>query len=164
MKITIAIFCCLLAGTALSQSNNAQNKKTLDSLDKIVIAEIITPAEAAAKDNGQDPNWADLTKKITDKYSAVQADRVVTKAQIYLYYGRNWPLFSTAIVHYTEKFEDKDDLKLMNTNAKFILQRSNSAEELRIASGWIKHAVDKEPANTAYQETYNAIQEKLKTL
>jgi len=157
MKATIFIFCCLVCSAAFSQ-----NKKTLDSLDKVVIAEIITPAQTTARQNGEDPDWQDLTKRIMEKYSAVQADRAVTKSKIYYYYNKDWQIFSTAIVHYTEKYEDREDFKLMNTNAKFILQHSNSPEELRMASSWIKHAVDKEPTNATYQQTYTAIQEKLK--
>ena len=143
----------------VSSLSYAQNKKSLDSVDKIIISQIITPAEQ--RDPGQEPQWTALTQQIKATYTDVQADRAVTKGQIYYYYGKNWPKFCAALVHYTEAYEDKDDLALMNKNANFILDRSTDPKELATALGWIKHAVDKEPSNEKYKATYDALAAKV---
>ncbi len=146
------LLCCLLA--------KAQTNKQLDSVDKIIIAQFITPAEQKAA--GQEPQWTAISQTIKASYSDVQADRAVTKAQIYYYYSKDWPKFSTAIVHYTNAYEDKEDFKLMNKNANFILAHSQNMEELKAALGWVQHAADKEPSNTDYQQTVAALKVKIK--
>jgi len=140
---------------------HAQDKKALDSIDKVVIAQIITPAEQQAARQNQPPAWDEMTKEITAKYSATEADRAVTKARIYFYYGKDWALFSAALVHYTTAYEDKEDLRLMNKNATYVLQHSTNPEEWKTARGWVKHAVDKEPSNATYKATYDALTEKI---
>src|SRR5258708_6561128 len=150
----------VLSGLLLVSSlSYAQNKKSLDSVDKIIINQIITPAEQ--HDPGQEPQWTALTQQIKASYSDVQADRAITKGQIYFYYGKNWPKFCAALVHYTEAYEDKNDLALMNKNANFILDRSTDPKELATALGWIKHAVDKEPSNEKYKTIYDALAAKV---
>jgi hypothetical protein len=140
-------------------SVKAQDKHALDSVDKLIISTIINPAEREA--NVDEPNWTAIGVQVRASYTEVQADRAITKAQIYYYYNKDWPKFSTAIVHFTNAYEDKDDLKLLNKNAGFILEHSTDQSELKAAQGWMKHAVDKEPSNTTYQETYKALTAKI---
>jgi hypothetical protein len=155
--VLMAVF---LTGTMLK----AQTKEEKNALDKKVIAEIVKPAQEQASQNNQAPDWDSLRKVISGKYNATEADRAITKAKIYASYGRDWPTFTAAIVHYTDAYEDKEDLNLMNKNANFILQQSNSADEVERAIAWMKHAVDKEPSSDDYKQTYQGLQAKLKGL
>jgi hypothetical protein len=139
--------------------SNAQDKKSLDSVDKVIISQIITPAEQ--HDPNQEPSWTALTLQIKASYSDVQADRAITKAQIFYYYNKSRPKFCAALVHYTVAYEDKEDLALMNKNANMVLDRSTDPKELATALGWMKHAVDKEPANEKFKTTYNALSAKV---
>jgi hypothetical protein len=138
---------------------SAQDKHALDSVDQAIIQNVITPAEQSAGD--EEPNWTALKQKILVSYSAVQADRVISKAEIYFYWTKNWPKFSTALVHYTEAYEDKEDLELMNKNAKMVLQWSKEPKEWAIAQRWIQHAVDKEPGNADYKATAEGLKAKI---
>ncbi len=150
--------CCLLLAATIT---NAQDKKTLDSVDNVIIKTLIQPALKQA--GGSEPAWPAVSQQIRMTYTESQTDRALTKAQIYYYYSRNWTKFSTAIVHYTDTYEDKDDLNLMNKNAGFILQHSENPGEWQTAQGWIKHAVDAKPDNAAYKATYDALTAKLNT-
>lgn len=152
-KLIIALL--LLSSAVPSTIANAQDKKSLDSVDKVIINQIIIPAEQKA--GNEAPQWTALGMQIKASYSDLQADRALTRAKIYYYYGKDWPQFSAALVHYTETYEDKEDLPLMNKNANFILQRSTNPDEWKTALAWVKHAVDKEPSNTAYQQTYQGL-------
>jgi hypothetical protein len=142
----------------LSLSTHAQDKKALDSVDKMIIQQIIKPAEAKA--GGREPDWIGITQQIKASYSDTQTDRAITKAKIYYYYGKDWAQFSTAIVHYTNAYEDKDDAQLMNTNANYILQQSHNPAEWKAALGWIQHVLDKAPDNNTYKTTRDALQAK----
>jgi len=135
---------------------------TVQRNDSIIIADMINPRVQEAGEQGQDPDWEGLRASVALKYDGSYADRTVTKARIYYYFGKDWSLFSTAIVHYTEAYEDKEDLRLMNKNAKFILKYSQNPAEWKTALGWVKHAVEKEPANAAYKETYEGLEAKIK--
>jgi|ERR1700722_3096102 len=155
---SIIFSCALLLVITFS---NAQTKLTKENIqkDSVIKTDIIDPAVSGA--GGEAPDWKALTGEITKKYDDVYADRTVTKAIIYFTYGKDWPAFTAAIVKYTVKYEDPENLKLMNKNAKFILQYSTDKKELETASGWSKHTVDKERTNEDYKKTYDALQEKL---
>ncbi|HTI93150.1 MAG TPA: hypothetical protein VL727_21270 [Puia sp.] len=146
------LMCSLLM---LAITAHAQDKKSLDSVDKVIIQAIIQPAEQQAATN--EPAWAAIGQQIRMTYSETQADRALTKAKIYYYYGKNWPHFSTALVHYTETYEDKYDFPLMNKNANFVLTYSANPREWQAAQAWVKTAVDKEPGNSAYKTTYDSL-------
>jgi hypothetical protein len=137
----------------------AQDKHALDSVDKVIINGIINPAEQAA--GAQEPNWIAIKQQMEASYSDVQSDRALTKAQIYYYYGKNWARFSTEIVHYTETYESKEDLPLMNKNAKMILDHSQDPKEWMGALAWVQYAADKEPANADYKATCDALKAKI---
>ena len=154
MLKTLAIAFLFAATTA-----GAQDKHALDSVDKVIINTIIKPAEQAT--SGQDPNWTAIQQQVKASYSDIQTDRALTKAQIYYYYGKDWPKFCTAIVHYTEAYESKDDLPLMNKNAKMILQNSQDPKEWKAALTWVQHAADKEPTNADYRTTADALTAKI---
>lgn len=143
----------------LAIGGRAQDKKYLDSVDRVIIKQIIEPAEQSA--GGQEPSWAALRLQIRVSYSEVQTDRAITKAQIYFNWSRDWAKFSTAIVHYTEAYEDKEDGKLMNKNAKFILEHSEDPKEWKTALGWVQHAADKEPDNADFKATRDALAAKV---
>jgi len=147
-------------------SLNAQSAShgTIDTLqrhnDSVIQADIIMPLVSRAAET---PDWQVLGQNISTKYGDSYVDRTVTKAKIYYYYGKDWPLFSKALVHFTEAYEDKENLKLMNENAKMVLQFSQDPDELKAALAWVKHAVDKEPGNASYKETYDALSMKIRT-
>jgi hypothetical protein len=127
--------------------------------DSIILADIIMPLVNNA---AVAPDWRALGADIKSKYGDSYVDRSVTKAEIYYYYGKDWPLFCKALVHYTEVYENKDDLPLMNKNAKMVLQYSQSTDEWRSAAGWVKHAMDKQPDDHGYKDTYDALTTKIK--
>jgi hypothetical protein len=154
MHKSLAIAILLAVTTA-----NAQDKHSLDSVDDIIFRTIINPAEEAV--NGQEPAWTAIQQQIRAGYTDVQTDRALTKARIYYYFGKDWLKFSAAIVHYTEAFENKEDLPLMNKNAKMILQHSQDPKEWKTALAWVQHAVDKEPGNLTYKTTADGLKAKI---
>jgi hypothetical protein len=149
----------ILGLLTLTLSTHAQDKKALDSVDKIIMQTIINPAEEGAASEG--PNWVAIGQQVRASYTEAQTDRAVTKAKIYYYYGKDWAQFSTAIVHYTDTYESKDDLPLMNKNAKMILDHSLNPADWKAAQSWAKHAADKNPSNAAYRATYDALTAKI---
>jgi len=158
---TIAL---LLAAAVFFNRANAQNQTehdpTIRSKDSLIKVNMIDPAEAG----GQTPDWLKLTKTISAQYDAVYADRTITKAKIYFYYGKDWPQFCAAIVHYTNKYEDPNDLPLMSMNAQYILAKSTDKSELQSALQWSKKAAAGEPSNQIYKDTEKALQAKLDQL
>jgi len=140
-------------------STDAQDKKALDSVDGVIMKTIINPAEESAGSGG--PNWTAIGQQVRASYTELQADRAITKAKIYYYYGKDWAQFSTAIVHYTDAYENKDDGALMNKNAKMILDHSQDPKEWKAALGWIQHALEKQPNNETYKATRDALNAKL---
>lgn len=154
MKKLLALSLLFTAGAI-----HAQDKKSLDSVDNVIIGTIIQPAEDAAGSAG--PDWAGVQTKIRASYTDVQTDRAVTKAKIYFYWNRDWVKFSSALVHYTDAYENKDDLALMNKNAKMILDYSQDTSDYKAALHWIQHAVDKAPDNSEYKATCDALKAKL---
>jgi len=154
MLKTLAIALLFAATTA-----NSQDKHALDSVDRVIINTLIKPAEVNAGADG--PQWTVIQTQIRASYTDVQTDRAVTKAQIYYYYGKDWPKFSTVLVHYTDAYENKEDLDLMNKNAKMILDHSTELKDWTAALGWVQHAVDKAPDNAGYKATYDGLKAKL---
>jgi hypothetical protein len=130
-----------------------------DANDKLIKETIIDKAVNAA--GGNVPDWAAITKAVTEKYDATTADRTVTRAKLFFYYSKDWRAFATAIVHYTDNFEDKTNLKTMNTNANFVLEHSTDKKELGQALSWARLLIEKEPDNADYQKTYAALNGKL---
>jgi hypothetical protein len=130
-----------------------------DANDKLIKETIIDKMVNAA--GGKLPDWKAITNTVAEKYDAVTADRTVTRAKLFFYYSKDWKAFATAIVNYTEKYEDKSNLETINTNAGFVLEHSDDKAELAIALTWAKVLVEKEPDNSDYQSTYKRLQEKL---
>ena len=116
MKKAIAIVCLNLAMVGVK----AQEKE-LKIKDSTIIVDMINPVTSATPE-GEDPAWDDVSKAVTAKYDAPSADRAVTKAKIYYYYGKNYPAFATAIVHFTVAYEDKENFKLMNKNGSSLVR------------------------------------------
>lgn len=127
-------------------------------IDSLATADIINPAIQKASQAQAEPNWSLITKDVTTKFGAVTADRTVTRAQIFLYYGKNWPKFTAAITNYTEKFEDQKNPAVLDKNANFILQRSNNPDEVRTAMTWAKKAIALDSSNEAYANTLKALE------
>lgn len=151
------LFIVLVFSTAVAR---AQDKKTLDSLDKVIIAQFIAPAEQKA--GMQEPGWNELREQIRSGYLDIDADRAITKAKIYYYYNhQDWSRFSTAIAYYTKTYVDKEDLKLIDKNVNYILEYSTDREELKTALTWISHAMIKEPTNPSYKMTFEALSAKV---
>lgn len=156
MKRKLSLMVVILASVSLlkAQSPDAMTVRQNDSL---ILANMIMPVV----NSGATPDWDVLAGDVKAKYGDSYVDRTVTKAKIYYYYGKDWSVFSKALVHYTEAFEDKDNFKLMNKNAKMVLQYSKDPEEWKAAAVWVKRAVDKEPGNAGYKETYDALTTKI---
>jgi hypothetical protein len=144
-------------------TSGAETKERTESNDKLIASAIINPAVDAARNEGKEPDWEGLKKAVTAKYDAVYADRTVTRAQIFFYYSSNWEKFATAIVNYTEKFENKSDYATLNTNANFILAHSNDKEELKKAMAWSELTVKNDPDNEDYKKTLEALKAKLES-
>ncbi|HVV07244.1 MAG TPA: hypothetical protein VHC96_23615 [Puia sp.] len=164
----LSIMLTLFTGaSALYAQSTSSGTTTTDTLqrhnDSVILSDVILPLVQNASKTRETPDWPTLGQDIRTKYGDSYVDRTVTKAKIYYYYGKDWPLFSQALVHYTEAYEDKEDLKLMNKNAKMVLQYSQNTDELKAALVWIKHAVDKEPGNAAYKDTYDGLAMKIRT-
>ena len=145
----------LLLMLSLGNLARAQNKTY--PKDSVIKVQIIGPFEQTATEHGATPDWVELTKQIAAKYDNAFADRLTNKAQIYYDYGKDWPAFTNALVRYTEKYEDHNNLPLLNKNAKMVLQFSTDKKELETALTWSKKTVDREPGNTDYQATYKVL-------
>jgi len=107
------------------------------------------------------PDWKVLRTTIVTQYGDAYADRTITKAKIFYYYSKDWPQFSSALVQYTNNYEYRDSLPLMNMNAKMVLDHSNNPGDLKAAQAWIKYASDKNPSNEEYKATYDALSAKI---
>jgi hypothetical protein len=143
-------------------SARAQDKKMLDSLDRVIIAHFIVPAEQKA--GTQEPEWHALRDQIRSAYLDVHADRAIAKAKISYYYRHQaWSRFSTAIAYYTRTYVDKEDLKQIGKNVNYILEYSTDLEELKTALTWISHAMIREPTNPTYKATFEALSAKVNT-
>jgi hypothetical protein len=159
MKRTILIMAlCIAVGAARAQTNLARENRQKDS---VVKASMIDPAVQEAR--GEAPDWTALAAAITQKHDAVTADRTITRAIIYFTYGKDWPAFTGAIVKYTEKYEDHDNLRLLNFNANIILKYSQNKKELETALGWSRQTAEKDTANADYKKTLDALSAKIAT-
>ncbi len=140
-----------------AQADHKLDTQTLQT-DSAILKEIILPAIR----QHQEPDWKVLRTTIVTRYNDSYGDRNVIKAKIYYFYGKDWAQFSTAIVQYTRAYECKDDLALMNGNAKMILAHSQNPAEWKAAQVWVKYAMDKAPSEEKYKTTYDALAEKIK--
>lgn len=144
---------------------HAQADHKLDSQtvanDKVIMHEIIGPALKSARAQNQEPDWKMLRTTIATRFDASYADRNITKSRIFFFYGRDWAQFSTALVNYTQQYEWRDSLSLMNMNAKMILDHSANPADWKAAQSWAKYASDKNPSNDAYRATYDALTAKI---
>lgn len=102
-----------------------------------------------------------LRTTITAQYGEACAERTITKARLIYYYGKDWPQFSSALVQYTNNYEYRDSLSLMNRNAKMVLDHSDNPAEWKAAQVWAKYASDKNPSDDEYPSTYDALTAKL---
>lgn len=154
LACTVTIAKAQTSNTAITEHDPAVKTKDAD-----IKTNIVAPAVQDA--NGEAPDWKALTQTITQKYDAVTADRTVTKAKIFFYYGKDWPAFCDGIVHYTNNWELANDYPLLSKNAKMILDNSNDPTQLKEAQKWAKLAVDGDGSNADYKTTYQAITDKL---
>lgn len=152
-----ALLGCLLAcAVAHAQADHKLNPQTLQN-DSTILEQVIYPAIQQP----QEPDWQVLRTTIVTRYNDSYADRNVTKAKIFYFYGKDWAQFSTALVKYTQNYEYKDDLVLMNKNAKMVLNHSQNPADWKAAQGWAKYACEKETGNAAYKATYDALTAKI---
>jgi hypothetical protein len=125
--------------------------------DSIVMSQVIRPfLKSAAQSTGL-PDWKMLRTSIATRFDDTYADRNVTRARIYYYYNRDWSQFCKAIVQYTQAYEYRDSLSLMNMNAKMILDHSTDPDDWKAAHSWAKYASEKDPANSNYKTTCDAL-------
>jgi hypothetical protein len=150
----------LMATLIYAQADHKIDPKTLET-DKIIVREILNPALQSAREQDHEPDWKALHTTITARYDANYADRNIVKAKIYFFYGRDWAQFSSAIVQYTQQYEWRDSLSLLDKNAKMILDHSDNSADLKAAQSWAKYAADKSPGNGAYHATYIALTSRL---
>src|SRR5258706_14573793 len=99
----------LITGRAQTTLNAAGIKEK----DSTIMADLVMPALQAALSDQTEPDWAELTQNIKSEFDDYFAERMIIKGKIYYYYERNWPEFTKSIVQFTEKYENKDNLKLM---------------------------------------------------
>jgi hypothetical protein len=162
MKKIFSVFLTsfLCATLAHAQADHKLDSQTLAN-DETIKTEILRPALKTAREQNQAPDWNVLHTTIQTRFDASYADRNTTKAQIFFYYGRDWARFSTALVQYTDKYEWRDSLSLMNLNAKMILANSTNPTDWKAAQAWAKYATDKNPSNGNYRATYEALTAKI---
>ena len=129
--------------------------------DSTVMAEVLRPFLKSAARSIDLPDWNALGTTISNRFGDTAAIRNVTKAKIYYYYNRDWAQFCKAIVQYTQAYECRDSLSLMNMNAKMILEHSLSLDDWRAAQSWIKYASEKDPANLEFKNTCDALTAKI---
>jgi hypothetical protein len=160
-KFLSALLGCFLAVTLVhAQADHKLDPQTIAN-DKVIKQEILNPALQTAREQNREPDWNVLRNTITTRFDAISADRNVTKAKIFFFYGRDWAQFSTAIVQYTQQYEWRDSLSLMNTNAQMVLDHSQNPADWKAAQSWAKYAADKNPSNDTYRATYDALTAKL---
>jgi hypothetical protein len=145
---------------AHAQADHKLDPQTLAS-DKTISHEIIQPALQTARAQNQEPDWKVLRTTIATRFDTSYANRNITKARIFFFYGRDWAQFSTALVAYTNQYEWRDSLSLMNTNAKMVLDHSQNPAEWKTAQSWAKYASEKNPSNDEYRATYDALTAKI---
>lgn len=160
-KILSALLGCSLAITVThAQADHKLDSQTV-ATDKTIGHEIIQPALQTARDQNQEPDWKVLRTTIITRFDASYADRNITKAKIFFNYGRDWAQFSTALVQYTQQYEWRDSLSLMDKNAKMVLDHSQNPADWKTAQSWAKYASDKNPSNDTYRATYDALTAKI---
>jgi len=160
-KIFFAILVCLLAVIlAHAQADHKLDSQTVAN-DKVIMHEILSPALKSAREQNQTPDWSILRTTIATRFDGSYADRNITKAKIFFFYNRDWAQFSTALVQYTQQYEWRDSLDLMNKNAKMILDNSSSPADWKAAQAWARYASDKNPSNDEYRATYDALTAKI---
>lgn len=155
------IFSVFLGLSLAVSSIHAQADHKLDSAtvanDNVIMHEILAPALKTAREQNQAPDWSILHTTIATRFDAGYADRNITKAKIYFFYGRDWSQFSSALVQYTQNYEYRDSLPLMDKNARMILEHSSNPADWKAAQSWAKYASDKNPSNDTYRATYDAL-------
>jgi hypothetical protein len=151
-----------VASAAQSSDEETAPVQDIKAVDEKLKAELIDPAIAKANEAGAAPDWTALTKTVAAKYDAVTAERNVTRAKLFFYYGKDWKAFASAIVVFTEKYEDNSNLPTMLTNANFVLEHSTDKAELAKALAWANMLVEKEPNNEDYKKTLEGLKEKIK--
>lgn len=160
-KITSVLLGCFLAFTvAHAQADHKLDSQTVAG-DKVIMHEILGPALKSAREQDQTPDWKVLSTTITTRFDASYADRNITKAKIYYFYGHDWAQFSTALVQYTQQYEWRDSLALMDKNARMVLDHSQNPADWKAAQSWAKYASDKNPSNDTYRATYDALTAKI---
>lgn len=149
----------LMAGVAQAQTGNA--KQETRKQDSVLMKDVFEPLVVDAVNNDETPDWEVLKTKVSVGHDAAFTERFICKAKIFYFYSRDWPEFDAALVHYTDTYEDKNDARLMNKNAKMILDHSGDRKQLEAALSWSKLALAKEPANADYKKTKDALTAKL---
>jgi len=158
---SMIIGACLLGVFSVSYGQSKVPDKETLKKDSIVMKDIFEPLVTDAVNNEETPDWAGLKSTLTTKYDAAFAERFTCKAKIHYYYYRDWPEFNAALVYYTNTYEDHNNARLLNKNAKMILKFSTDVKQLQEALNWSKQAVAKEPSNADYKQTYVALSSKI---
>jgi hypothetical protein len=162
MKTLFFVFlgCFFAFSAATAQADHKLDDQTIQT-DKTIRAQIIKPFIAAADQQNQAPDWKMLRTTIVAQYGDTYADRTITKARLIYYYGKDWPQFSSALVQYTNNYEYRDSVSLMNMNAKMVLDHSSNPADLKAALSWAKYASDKNPSNEEYKATFDSLTAKI---
>lgn len=160
-KIAFVFLGCFLSVTVtFAQADHKLDSQTVAN-DEVIMQEILSPALNTAREQNHEPDWKVLRTTITTRFDGTYADRNITKAKIYYFYGNDWPQFSTALVNYTQHYEWRDSLSLMDKNAKMILDHSQNPADWKAAQSWAKYASHKNPSNDTYRATYDALTAKI---
>lgn len=160
-RLYISLLLCTLTTTILyAQADRPLDTKTLQA-DSIILQQMILPVVKDGLSQNQEPDWTVLRTTIVSRYDTSYGDRNIIKAKIYYFYSLDWAKFSAALVQYTNAYEYKGNLKLMNKNAKMILEHSQDPAEWKAAQAWVKNAVEKDPTEEKYKSTYDALTAKI---
>jgi predicted nucleic acid-binding Zn ribbon protein len=152
----VSLGCFFAFSAATAQTDHKLDDQIIQT-DKAIRAQITKPFIAAADQQNQPPDWKVLRTTIVAQYGDAYAGRIITKGRLIYYYSKDWPQFSSALVQYTNNYEYRDSLSLMNMNAKMVLDHSDSPADLKAALSWAKYASDKNPSNEEYKATYDAL-------
>ena len=147
-RYLLLVFSIFAVGTARAQTKDVhitEHDPAVATRDSLIKMQIIDSAVLAAGNAA--PDWAALTTTIRQRYDSMSADRTVTTAKIYYYYGKDWSRFTATIVHYTDNYEEATNYPLLNKNANFILKFSVDPTEWKAALAWNTTAMHGDPNN-----------------
>ena len=149
------IFYCFLNYPALVDS--CQHFPGLATKFITIVAknEEVTPAIAAAKKKGTEPNWRIMGLRIRHKFGSVYVDKNIIPAKVEWYKAsRDWPQYAKYLVKRIDLLDLKElpnsvnNMLYLNNRAWEIFEYSNDREALKKAIIWTDRALEMTPKGT----------------